>query len=483
MKGKTRKTMKKLMGKAMAGVMAFALTMGMTGIVPVRAADTRLTVPKFDAAPVIDGKVSEAEWGTKAFTVKDGEENIATLDEGGVFPADFSADIYLGYDSTHIYIAAVANYEIHKNEALLPQDLWQGDCMQIQISPLLDTDRNELGFTLNNLTNKQQAVAWASTGNFTMEGGEGADYLVSRDGTTTTYEIALGVDQFTTKLTELADGMTLPFSLSFHMSGGGFLEYAAGIVQAKDITKAALIGLGAAPDESAAPPVMIDPNAVNVNNNLLDTRTEIGNRSVPGTIEAEDYDELYGTEIHAGDCPDGGQNLGWTADGDYMVYKNVNFTAVPDGVNFRVSGTGTPTVQIRLDAVDGSKIAEKQIEASGNWDTYITVPAELINTDGIQGTHDVYLLINGGMNINWFEFTGTAAAEEPTAEPTLEPTLEPTANPTAVPTEAPSEPVTAPAQESGSNTMVIVVIVVVAVAAIGAVAFVVVKNKKNGGKR
>lgn len=393
------KNFTKTAAKMMTCAMAFGLLAGAAQPMTAQAAEDRLVVPKFEEAPEIDGKVDAEEWGEPAFTVKDGEENISLLDEGGVFPADFSADIYLGYDSTHIYIAAVADYEIHKNEALLPTDLWQGDCMQMQISDTIGTNRNELGFTLNSLTNKMQAVAWASTGEFTMEGDK--DYVVSRDGSTTTYEIALGVEQFSS-LTELEDGMTLPFSLSFHMSGGGFLEYCAGIVQSKDINLAALIGLGAEPDESALP--VTDPNAVNVSDNLLDSKDGEGNREVPGVLEAEDYDELYGTEIHINEeCPDGTGNLGWTADGDYFVFKNVDFKSVPKTVDLRVSGTGEPVVQIRLDAVDGTKIAEAKVTPSGDWDTYTTVSAD-VTEDVEVGTHDVYVLINGGMNINFVEF-------------------------------------------------------------------------------
>lgn len=475
-----KKRLQKAVTMAMSGLMAAALVFGVSPM-KAEAAGNRLVVPKFETAPVLDGTISDGEWGDVAFVVKDGEENINTLDEGGVFPADFNADIYLGYDSTHIYIAAKAEYDVHKNEALLPSDLWAGDCVQIQISDTVGANRNELGFAQNSLTNKNQAVAWASTGSFTME-GEGVDYIVLRDGTTTVYEIALGVEQFSSSLTELADGMTLPFSLSFHMSGGGFLEYCAGIVQAKDINQAALIGLGAEPDENAAP--VVDLNAVNVNDTLLDTRTEIGNRDVPGILEAEDYDELYGTEIHINEeCPDGnGGNLGWTSDRDYIVYKNVNFASVPTGVNFRTSGTGEPTVQIRLDAVDGTKIAELKLTATGEWDTYGTSSAELINTDDIVGTHDVYVLINGGMNLNYIEFTGEGAPAQEKSEP-----VEESAAPEEESTESiesaaskESHEASAPAEESGSSSTAVVIVVVIVIVAIVVVAAVVMSKKKKG---
>lgn len=484
-----KKNVKKSCARLAAGAMALAMAVSGYQSLNVKAADNRLVVPEFETAPVIDGKMDDGEWGDAAFTVQVGEDNIFARTSDGVTPTadDFKADIYLGYDSTHIYIAAVAEYAIHKNEALLPSDLWQGDCMQIQISDSIGTNRNELGFSFNSLTEKQQAVAWASTGNFTM--AEGQDFIVYRDGTTTVYEIALGVDQFSSILTEFEEGMTIPFSLAFHMSGGGFIEYCDGVVERKDINLAALLGLGAEPDESAAPPAA-DPNAVDVNDTLLDTRSDIGNRDVPGVLEAEDYDELYGTEIHINEeCPDGnGGNLGWISDRDYIVFKNVNFNSVPSGVTLRTSGTGEPNVQIRLDAVDGTKIAELKIASSGSWDEYIDNTTELLTTDGVAGTHDVYVLINGGMNLNWIEFTdgGEADAPEESSEAAPEES-EPTSVPEESSEEEPesaqaSEPVVQPTEESGSNTVVIVVVVVVVVAAAAIVAAVVMKKKKGSGK-
>lgn len=482
------KNWKKASAKFMAGAMALAMTVGGAYPLTAKAADNRLVVSKFDAAPVIDGKIDDGEWGDVAFTVQVGEDNIFARTSDGVTPTadDFKADIYLGYDSTHVYIAAVAEYAIHKNEALLPGDLWQGDCMQIQISDTVGDRRNELGFTFNSLTQKQQATAWASTGTFNMEGEK--DYIVYREGTTTVYEIALGVEQFSNILTELEDGMTIPFSLAFHMSGGGFIEYCDGVVEHKDINLGALLGLGAEPDESAVPPVAADPNAVDVNDTLLDTRTEIGNRDVPGILEAEDYDELYGNEIHINEeCPDGnGGNLGWTSDRDYIVFKNVNFNSVPAGVVLRTSGTGEPNVQIRLDAVDGTKIAELKLTASGDWNEYVDNATDLLTTDGVTGTHDVYVLINGGMNLNWIQFTEgeeTEAPEESASAPEeSESAPEESESKQESAPEATAQPTQVPAEESGSNTVVIVVVVVVVVAVVAAIAVVMMKKKKGSDK-
>jgi len=459
----------------LAGVLAFGAPVYVKAAEGTMNEDGNLTIKKFDTAPTLDGKVSVEEWGEKIFTITEGEKFISKLDQNGTQPAPFTADIYLGYDNQKFYIGAVAQYETHKNEALLPSDMWQGDCMQIQISAVQGAERNEMGFTDNSLTKKQQAVAWTTIVPFSMEAGEGKDYNVVRDGSTTVYEIALPVSQFSSSVTELADGSTIPFSLAFPMSGGGFYEFKNGIVQEKDITKAALVGLGAEPSAQVAPPADTAATGLNVSTNLMDSKTDTANREVPGTIEAEDYNELYGKEIKAEECSEGTQNLGFTNDGDYMVYQGVNFKAIPDTFSIRTAGAGTPTVTVKLDSIDGPTIAEVPVVATGEWQTFTTNTVDLQNKDAITGTHDVFVLINGGMNVNWISFDGGEVAE---VVEVVEPTVEPTAEPTAEVTEEPSEPATSNHVDSSSNKPVIIVIIVIAVAVVAGVLVFAVKKKE-----
>ena len=239
-----RKGMRQFVGKLMAVVMMMAVVVSMYQPLKTKAADKTFEIQPVTKTPKIDGKVSDGEYGSIAFTVKKGEENIYVYEEKGEL-ADFTADIYLGYDKENIYIAAVAEYAEHKNETLKTGDLWMGDCMQIQISDTLGRNRNELNFSLNSINGNSMMDKPYGVGENSMEAGK--DYTVTREGTTTTYEIALNIKQFSTKLDELTGGLQLPFSVAFHQSGGAFIEYCDGIVNKKDIALAGTMTLGGEP--------------------------------------------------------------------------------------------------------------------------------------------------------------------------------------------------------------------------------------------
>ena len=237
-------TVKRTAFKIMAFAVTAILALSAFGFVPANAAEVSNTVKFFSSAPKTDGKVSEEEWGKPVFTVKEGEPNINVIKKDNVKLEDFTADIYLGYDSTHIYIAAVAEYENHVNETIKSGDIWNGDCFQTQISAVSGTKRNEFNFACNSVTGKSMADAPQCAGTFSMQGGEGKDYIVTRDGNKTVYEIAIGIEQISKDVKELKSGMELPFSLAFHQNGGAFLEYCGGIVAKKDITLAGQLVLG-----------------------------------------------------------------------------------------------------------------------------------------------------------------------------------------------------------------------------------------------
>lgn len=237
-------TVKRTAYKITALAVTAILTLGIFKSMPANAAEVSNTVKFFSSAPKIDGKVSEEEWGKPVFTVKEGEPNINIIKKDNVKLEDFTADIYLGYDSTHIYIAAVAEYENHVNETIKAGDIWNGDCLQTQISATAGTKRNEFNFACNSVTGKSMADAPQCAGTFSMQGGEGKDYIITRDGNKTVYEIAIGIEQISKDVKELTSGMELPFSLAFHQNGGAFLEYCDGIVAKKDITLAGQIVLG-----------------------------------------------------------------------------------------------------------------------------------------------------------------------------------------------------------------------------------------------
>jgi hypothetical protein len=141
------------------------------------------------------------------------------------------------------------------------------------------------------------------------------------------------------------------------------------------------------------------------------TTTPPGGRNAYATIQAEGFDQQSGIQTEATSDSGGGQDIGWIANGDWALYRGVNFGATParqfvarvaSGANGGVSGL----VQVRLDSRGNPPIGDFAIANTGGWQSWRTVPA---NISAVTGTHDVYLTFSSGqpadfVNVNWFSF-------------------------------------------------------------------------------
>ena len=134
-----------------------------------------------------------------------------------------------------------------------------------------------------------------------------------------------------------------------------------------------------------------------------------GDRDAYSTIQAESFNEQSGVGTEA--CSEGGQNIGWIANGDWALYRGVNFGSNParQFVARVASGAGggiSGLVEVRLDSRSSAPIGSFAIANTGGWQSWRTVPA---NIDAVTGTHDVYLTFTSGqpadyVNVNWFTF-------------------------------------------------------------------------------
>ena len=134
-----------------------------------------------------------------------------------------------------------------------------------------------------------------------------------------------------------------------------------------------------------------------------------GTRNAYSTIEAESSNAQSGTQTEA--CSEGGQNVGWIANGDWLQYNNVDFSSsaahqfsarVASGAGGGVSGL----VEVRLDSRSNAPVGSFAIANTGGWQSWRTVPA---NISGVTGVHTVFLRFVSGqpadfVNINWFTF-------------------------------------------------------------------------------
>ena len=134
---------------------------------------------------------------------------------------------------------------------------------------------------------------------------------------------------------------------------------------------------------------------------------------VPATsrIQAEAYSAASGVDTQATSDVDGGQNVGWIANGDWLRFDGVDFGSTPrtqfvarvaSGADGGVSGL----VQVRLGSPTAPPIGSFAIGSTGGWQEWRTVPGNIVGTTG---THTVYITFDSGqpanfVNVNWFTF-------------------------------------------------------------------------------
>ncbi|MFD4623689.1 glycoside hydrolase family 16 protein [Streptomyces sp. NPDC058475] len=136
-----------------------------------------------------------------------------------------------------------------------------------------------------------------------------------------------------------------------------------------------------------------------------------GNRDAYSAIQAESYDGQAGVGTETTTDTGGGQDINTLANGDYALYKGVNFGStaakqfygrVASGAAGGVSGL----VEVHLDSRTSAAIGSFAVADTGGWQSWRTVPA---NISSVTGTHDVYLTFSSGqpadfVNVNWFDF-------------------------------------------------------------------------------
>jgi len=126
------------------------------------------------------------------------------------------------------------------------------------------------------------------------------------------------------------------------------------------------------------------------------------NNSIPGKIEAENYNTMSGVQTEA--CSEGTLNVGYIDTADWMDY-NINVpTAGTYTVQYRVASPNT-TGQIQLKS-GNTVLATTNIPNTGGWQNWQTVTSDVNLAAGNQ-TLRVYANV-GGINLNWINFTSSA---------------------------------------------------------------------------
>lgn len=119
---------------------------------------------------------------------------------------------------------------------------------------------------------------------------------------------------------------------------------------------------------------------------------------------AEEFNEQQG--ILTENCSEGGKNIGFIENGDWVRFNTLDFGVGAGAVEFRVaSATNGGTIEIRLDSVDGPLAGTCEVGNTGGWQSWITKTCEL---RGVKGRHDVFFRFVGGsgylLNVNEWKF-------------------------------------------------------------------------------
>lgn len=130
-------------------------------------------------------------------------------------------------------------------------------------------------------------------------------------------------------------------------------------------------------------------------------------RSPYETIEAETFDRQNGVQTEI--LEDGGVDVGYIQNGDYIAFKNMNFGAGAQGFSVKAgSETEGGTISLRLDSPTGKLIGTCKIAGTGGWTTWQIFDCDV---SGASGTHTLYLVFEGDdgflMNVDHFTFSTT----------------------------------------------------------------------------
>jgi glucosylceramidase len=136
--------------------------------------------------------------------------------------------------------------------------------------------------------------------------------------------------------------------------------------------------------------------------------------STAGNNTAGNY-LTWGLETELTSDTNGGYDVGFSNDGDYAVYKNVDFGTGVSTVTARLAcnqssgGNCGGTLQFHLDSLGGTLIASVAVPSTGGWETWQTTPAASVSA--ASGVHDLYIVFAAPTsgttslgNFNWFQF-------------------------------------------------------------------------------
>lgn len=151
---------------------------------------------------------------------------------------------------------------------------------------------------------------------------------------------------------------------------------------------------------------------LNVDNNLV-TRVY-----VPGRIQAEDFSDQNGFEIETTSDLGGGENIGYTDEGDYANYKIFVSEEGNYNLDLRIaSQNNSGKIEFEILKNNSSEILKTiNLPITGGWQSWQTTSTSVALSKGIYNLK--MRVLKAGFNLNWFEFklNSSLGIEENNAE-------------------------------------------------------------------
>jgi endonuclease/exonuclease/phosphatase family metal-dependent hydrolase len=150
-------------------------------------------------------------------------------------------------------------------------------------------------------------------------------------------------------------------------------------------------------------------------------------RALPGTVEAEDFDQGAGvgfydttagnsggayrptTDVDIEPASEGTYNIGWIAGGEWLSYTVNVASAGTYTLQLRVASHAGGTAHVEFNGQD--KTGSISIPATGGWQSWTTVSKSVTLSGGTQGMRVVF--DTGGINLNWIRASSGGSSAPP----------------------------------------------------------------------
>ena len=145
---------------------------------------------------------------------------------------------------------------------------------------------------------------------------------------------------------------------------------------------------------------------------------------VNGTGGADDGVKIETT----GDTAGGGRNIGFVETNDWWAHEPASLFNV-ESLTLRVANPNeTAVISARWGSPTGQELGQFSVTNTGAWQTYQNFTIELDDATKPTGSGGLFfVLLNGGVNVNWLEVAGAGVTSN--VRPTLELTAAPLAGP------------------------------------------------------